>query len=176
MWISFGRQWCCTVWPVLSTLTCYDSNFLFQVQIDTFNALNLCGIYHFDQLCYYFHYALKFLWTVSDTSFSFLDLSSSRETSYPLIFSINRLTLTAPRYKPPPIPCKDAFPFSQCVHICSQDETFHCRTSETSHVFPKKVISLQMLLMEPSQLFNFPHFCPDPDAPDRTESFPCPCL
>lgn len=105
-----------------------------------------------------------------------MDLSSSRETSYPLIFSINRWTLTAPRYKPPPIPCKDAFPFSQCVHICSQDETFHCRTSETSHVFPKKVISLQLLLMEPSQLFNFPHFCPDPDAPDRTESFPCPCL
>eukprot|EP00061_Rhincodon_typus_P016959 g45440.t1 len=88
-----------------------------------------------------FHSALKFTWTISDTSLPFLDLSVS--------ISGNRL-ITDIYFKPTdshnylkytssqPTSCKNAIPYSQFLHlrcICSQDEAFYSRTSQISSYF-----------------------------------------
>eukprot|EP00061_Rhincodon_typus_P003940 g21349.t1 len=78
-----------------------------------------------------FHPAVKFPWTISDTSLSFLDLSVSN--------SGNHLTTDSHNYfdyiSSYPSSCKNAIPYSQFLCICSQDVVFHSRTSQISSYF-----------------------------------------
>ncbi|XP_055502484.1 uncharacterized protein LOC129703804 [Leucoraja erinacea] len=91
-----------------------------------------------------FHPALKYTWTISDTSPPFLDLTIS--------IAGDRL-LTDLHYKPTdshgyldytsshPTFCKDPIPYSQFLRlrrICSTDEAFHTRTSEMSSLFRER--------------------------------------
>eukprot|EP00061_Rhincodon_typus_P003693 g20735.t1 len=88
-----------------------------------------------------FHLNLKFTWTVSDTSLSFLDLSVSisgelLETgiNFKPTFSHGYLGYTSSH----PLSCKNAIPYSHflCLcPICSQDGAFHSRTSQMSSYF-----------------------------------------
>ncbi|XP_059825093.1 uncharacterized protein LOC132393706 [Hypanus sabinus] len=89
-----------------------------------------------------FHPALKFTWSIPDTSLPFLDLS----------VSISGDGLSTDIYCKPTDshsyldyssshPCKNAIPFSQFLRlrrICSQDEAFHSRTKEMSSFFKQR--------------------------------------
>ncbi|XP_062918402.1 uncharacterized protein LOC134353856 [Mobula hypostoma] len=91
-----------------------------------------------------FHPALKFTWSISDTSLPFLDLSVSvcgdslsTDVYYKPTDSHSYLDYSSSH----PVSCKNAIPFLQflCLHrICSQDEAFHSRTREMSSFFKER--------------------------------------
>ncbi|XP_059820754.1 uncharacterized protein LOC132391500 isoform X1 [Hypanus sabinus] len=91
-----------------------------------------------------FHPALKFTWSISDTSLPFLDLSVSTsgdglstDIYYKPTDSHSYLDYSSSH----PVSCKNAIPSSQflCLHrICSQDEAFHSRTKEMSSFFKQR--------------------------------------
>eukprot|EP00061_Rhincodon_typus_P002913 g18809.t1 len=84
---------------------------------------------------------LKFTWTISDTSFSFLDLSVSisgnrleTDIYFKPTYSHSYLDYTSSQ----PASCKNAISYSQFLplcHVCFQDGTFHSRTSQMSSYF-----------------------------------------
>eukprot|EP00061_Rhincodon_typus_P002651 g18124.t1 len=81
---------------------------------------------------------LKFTWTISDTSISFLDLSDSisgdqleTDIYFKLTDSHNYLDYTSSH----PPSCKTAIPYSQFLCICSQDGTFDSCISQMSSYF-----------------------------------------
>eukprot|EP00061_Rhincodon_typus_P007009 g28252.t1 len=88
-----------------------------------------------------FHPNLKFTWTISDTTLSFLDLSVSLsgdhfETDIYLKPTDSHRYLDYTSSHPPS--CKNANPYSQFLRlrrVCSQDGAFHSRTSQTSSYF-----------------------------------------
>eukprot|EP00061_Rhincodon_typus_P014356 g41320.t1 len=88
-----------------------------------------------------FHPNLKFTWTISDISLSFLDLSVSisddhLETDIYFKPTDSHSYLDYTSSHPPS--CKNAIPYSQFLRfrrICSQDEAFHSRTSQMSSYF-----------------------------------------
>eukprot|EP00061_Rhincodon_typus_P017567 g46315.t1 len=114
---------------------------LFLRFIDDHMGAALCSQKELEQIINFtkaFHPSLKFTWTISDTSLSFLDLSVS--------ISGNGLT-TDIHFKPTdshnyldyisfhPSSCKNVIPYFQfpCLHrICSQGQAFYCRTSQIS--------------------------------------------
>ncbi|XP_059840443.1 uncharacterized protein LOC132402015 isoform X1 [Hypanus sabinus] len=91
-----------------------------------------------------FHTALKFTWSISDTSLPFLDLSVSisgdglsTDIKYKPTDSHSYLDYSSSH----PVSCKNAISFSQFLHlhhICSQDEAFHSRTKKMSSFFKER--------------------------------------
>ncbi|XP_059807711.1 uncharacterized protein LOC132381986 [Hypanus sabinus] len=91
-----------------------------------------------------FHAALKFTWSISDTSLPFLDLSVSisgdglsTDIYYKPTDSHSYLDYSSSH----PVSIKNAIPFLQFLRlrfICSQDEAFHSRTKEMSSFFKQK--------------------------------------
>eukprot|EP00061_Rhincodon_typus_P003057 g19174.t1 len=87
------------------------------------------------------HPNLKFTWTISDTSLSFLDLyvyisGDHLETDiyFKTTDSLSYLAYTSSH----PPSCKNAIPYSQFLrlcHVCSQDGAFHSCTSQMSCYF-----------------------------------------
>eukprot|EP00061_Rhincodon_typus_P003360 g19904.t1 len=88
-----------------------------------------------------FHPNLKFTWTISDTSFSFLDLSVSisgdhfkTDICFKPTNSHNYLDYTS-SHSPS---CQNVIPYSQflCLcRVCSQDGVYHSRISQMSPYF-----------------------------------------
>ncbi|XP_059832219.1 uncharacterized protein LOC132397440 [Hypanus sabinus] len=91
-----------------------------------------------------FHPALKFTWSISDTSLPFFDLSVSisgdglsTDIYYKPTDSHSYLDYSSSH----PVSYKKAIPFSQFLRlrrICSQDEAFHSRTKEMSSFFKQR--------------------------------------
>eukprot|EP00061_Rhincodon_typus_P002448 g17602.t1 len=112
---------------------------LFLHYIDDCISAALCSHEELEQIINFtntFQPNLKFTWTITGTSLSFLDLSVS--------ISDDRL-ITDIYFKPTdshsyldytsshPPSCKNAIPYSQFLHrICSQDGAFHSHTSQMS--------------------------------------------
>ncbi|XP_059827357.1 divergent protein kinase domain 1C isoform X2 [Hypanus sabinus] len=94
-----------------------------------------------------FHPALKFTWSILDTSLPFLDLSVSisgdrlsTDIFYKPTDSHNYLDYTSSH----PAQCKNVIPYSLflCLYcICSQDEAFHSRTFQMSSFFQDRDFS-----------------------------------
>eukprot|EP00061_Rhincodon_typus_P003243 g19617.t1 len=84
-----------------------------------------------------FHPKLKFTWTISDTFFSFLDLSiSGNHLEIGIYFKTTDSHSYLDYISSHPPSCKNAIPYSQILHrICSQDEANHSRTSQMSLFF-----------------------------------------
>ncbi|XP_062918361.1 chitinase domain-containing protein 1 isoform X1 [Mobula hypostoma] len=120
---------------------------LFLRYIDDCNGAASCThaeLVDFINFASNFHPALKFTWSISDTSLSFLDLSVSTsgdslstDVYYKPTDSHNYLDYSSSH----PVSCRNAIPFSQFLHlrrICSQDEAFHSGTKEMSSFFKER--------------------------------------
>eukprot|EP00061_Rhincodon_typus_P002640 g18091.t1 len=117
---------------------------LFLRYINVCIGVALCSheeIEQFINITNTFHPNLKFTWTISDTSLSFLDFSVSisgdclvTDVYFKPTDSHSYLEYTSSH----PASCKNAIPYSQFLHlrhICSQDGAFHSRTSQMSSYF-----------------------------------------
>eukprot|EP00061_Rhincodon_typus_P018982 g48393.t1 len=117
---------------------------LFPRYIDDCIGAASCSHKELEQFIHFtntFHPNLKFTWTISDTSLSFLVLSVSIFGNHPetdIYFkptdSHSHLELTSSH----PPSSKNAIPYSQFLrlrHICSRGEAFHSRTSQMSSFF-----------------------------------------
>eukprot|EP00061_Rhincodon_typus_P006630 g27469.t1 len=110
--------------------------------IDDCIGAALCSHEELEQFIYItnaFHRNVKFTWTISDTSLSFLGPSVSisgdhLETDIYFKPTDSHSYLDYTSSHPPS--CKNWIPYSQFLRrICSQDEAFHSRTSRMSSHF-----------------------------------------
>eukprot|EP00061_Rhincodon_typus_P013307 g39600.t1 len=85
-----------------------------------------------------FHPNLKFTWTISDSSFPFLDLSVSMSGNHlntDICFKPTDSHSYLDYSSSHPPSRKNAIPYSQFLHLCPQDAVFHSRTSQMSSYF-----------------------------------------
>eukprot|EP00061_Rhincodon_typus_P006733 g27700.t1 len=114
---------------------------LFLRYIDDRIGATLCSHEELEKFIHFtntFHPNLKFTWTICDTSLSFLDpfvSISGNHLETDIYFKPTDFHRYLDYTSTHPPSCKNAIPYSQLLRlrrICSQDEAFHSRTSQTS--------------------------------------------